>query len=183
MLARLLYEGILTGYLYKYHTYLEIGSFDGEGIAMLSKKFPDKSFYSIDPFVEDGNTINSSGVEKGKSLDKIRNTFIENTKDCKNIIHFDMTSEEFVIKELYENLFIDILFIDGDHSNKGTSTDLTLAILLSKNKRLFVVMDDLYLDGVTTALNHFKITYPGIKVDYFYDNINKVLTTAFFYLS
>jgi hypothetical protein len=37
-------------------SYMEIGSFDGEGIAMLCKKFPDQQFYSIDPFIEDGHT-------------------------------------------------------------------------------------------------------------------------------
>ena len=182
MLAKYLYYGILGESLMDVHTYMEIGSYDGEGIALLSNAFPGKMFYSIDPFIEDGNTINASGVEKGRPLNEIRDIFAENTKNCKNITHFDMTTEEFIKRKLYKDLLVDVLFIDGDHSTESTLIDLSLAMLLSKNNRLFVVMDDLYLDGVVTALDCFKGDHPEVEVKSFYDKINGVYTTAFFYL-
>ena len=181
MLAKHLYYGILAESLslMNLRTYMEIGSYDGEGIALLSNAFPDKMFYSIDPFIEDGNTINSSGGKKGDSLDEIRDLFVKNTRNFKNIIHYDMTSEEFIKRKLYKDLLIDILFIDGDHSVEGTSIDLTLAVLLSKNKHLFVVMDDLYLEGVASALDRFRIDHPEVEIKSNYDTVNKVFTTAY----
>jgi len=43
--------------------FLEIGTFNGMGTSNLAKEFPEKQFYVIDPFIEDGNTgyiVNSS---------------------------------------------------------------------------------------------------------------------------
>ena len=85
MLARQLYEGIITDNLYSNQVYLEIGSYDGEGIAMLSNKFPDKTFYSIDPFIEDGHT-SGNGVGKGDLFTAIREVFYNNTKDCDKLL-------------------------------------------------------------------------------------------------
>ena len=161
---------------------MEIGSYDGEGIAMLSNKYPDKMFYSIDPFIEDGNTSDSSGIKKGCPLSEIRKLFVKNTKALKNITHFDMTTEEFIERDLYRNLLIDLLFIDGDHSEEGTLMDLSLALLLASNKRVFVIMDDLYLDSVVSALHDFEMNYPKVKINYFFDEIRKVYTIACFYL-
>jgi hypothetical protein len=182
MLAKNIYDWILFEKMENAQSYMEVGSFDGEGIAMLSKRFSNKRFYSIDPFIEDGNTVNSTNIKKGEPINEIRKLFLKNTQYCDNIIHFDMTSEEFIKQELYKNMFIDILFIDGDHSDKGTSIDLILAMLLSENKHLFVVIDDLYLDGVIYALDRFRIAHPEIEIKSYFDTINKVYTTAFFYL-
>ena len=35
--------------------YLEIGCFDGYNLAVLAEKFPNKTIYGIDPFINDGN--------------------------------------------------------------------------------------------------------------------------------
>ncbi len=182
MLARNLYCGLLVESLADVDTYMEIGSYDGEGIAMLSRTYPDKKFYSIDPFIEDGNTSNLTCIKKGEPLNEIRDEFIENIRRHRNITYFDMTSGEFIRQELYKNLSVDILFIDGDHSDEGATIDLTLAVLLSKDKRLFVVMDDLYLAGVVSALDRFRIAHPEVEIKCSYDKINSVYTAAFFYL-
>jgi hypothetical protein len=160
MLARKLYEGIIKENLYGCQSYLEIGSYDGEGIAMLSRLFPDKKFYSIDPFIEDGHTWQT---EIGHPMDNIRAAFYYHTNDYSNITHFDMTDKEFAEKELYKTISPDVLFIDGNHSFECVTLDLHLAELFAKNKRLFVVMDDTVLiEGVIKALNEFKERHPEI---------------------
>ena len=162
MLARQLYEGIITDNLYSNQVYLEIGSYDGEGIAMLSNKFPDKTFYSIDPFIEDGHT-SGNGVGKGDLFTAIREVFYNNTKDCDNVFHFDMTDEAFLKGKLYELIEPDVLFIDGNHSFEYVTLDLQLAELFAKKKTLFVVMDDtVNIEGVVTALAEFKLRHPEI---------------------
>ena len=159
MLARTLYEGVIKQNLSNAQAYLEIGSYDGEGIAMLSRLFPDKKFYSIDPFIEDGHTWQA---EIGQPMNHIREAFIRNTKDC-NIVHFDMTDDEFMGRELYKTISPDVLLIDGNHSFECVTLDLHLAELFAKNKRLFVVMDDTVLiEGVVGALNEFKQRHPEI---------------------
>lgn len=162
MLARQLYEGIITENLYGSQVYLEIGSFDGSGIAMLSQQFPHKIFYSIDPFIEDGNTSLATGVGRGNLINQIREEYLQNTKDANNIVHFNMTSEEFIKRELYKTISPDVLFIDGDHSSEGVSIDLSLAALFARNKRIFVVMDDLFNEEVIKALDQFKKDHPEI---------------------
>ncbi len=163
MLARPLYEGILLENLYNVQTYIEIGSFDGEGIAMLSKKFPGKQFYSIDPFIEDGHTSRATGVSIGVSLHGIREHFYSSIKDCENVCHFDMTDEAFLKGRLYNLISPDILFIDGNHSYENVTLDLQLAGLFAKNKKLFVVMDDtVNIEGVVSALDNFKTSHPEI---------------------
>jgi hypothetical protein len=164
MLARQLYEGILLENLYGSQVYLEIGSYDGEGIAMFSKMFPNKTFYSIDPFIEDGHTSRGTGVATGDPLNEIRETFLQNTKDCSNITHFDIKTEEFISRRLYDVVFPNVLFIDGDHSYECVKIDLQLAELLAKKNKLFVVMDDtVNIEGVVKALEEFKARHPEIR--------------------
>jgi hypothetical protein len=164
MLARQLYEGIIIEGMRSGLVYLEIGSYDGEGIALLSKAFPDKIFYCIDPFIEDGHTSAGTKVETGGALDQVKEWFFQNTSGCANIHHFDMTDWEFMKKELHKTIFPDVLFIDGNHSFECVTLDLQLAELFAKNRRLFVVMDDtVNIEGVVKALEDFKARHPEIE--------------------
>jgi hypothetical protein len=179
MLARPLYEGIILENLYNVQIYMEIGSFDGEGIAMLSKKFPDKMFYSIDPFIEDGHTSRGTGVAPGKPLPGIREHFYKSIKDCGNVFHFDMTDEAFIRGRLYNLIYPDILFIDGDHSFESATLDLQLAELFAKSKRLLVIMDDtVNIEGVAKALSEFKTSHLEIVF-----NILPDYGAVYFYMS
>jgi hypothetical protein len=157
MLAAYLYkeaEAFLKAY--PKSNYLEIGSFDGEGIASLCKKFPDRKFYSIDPFLEDGHTSHITKDFRGEFLSLIENKFKENTKTCKNLTHYKITTERF-IDLYYKNLpDIDILAIDGDHSFYGVSTDLLLASIFSRKKPIIVLMDDIDKETVNRALSIFN---------------------------
>jgi hypothetical protein len=161
MLARQLYEGIILEVLRSKKVYLEIGSYDGDGIATLSRMFPKKKFYSIDPFIEDGHTWQA---QIGHPMNHIRAEFVKNTKGCKNITHFDMTDEKFLKKKLYKTISPDVLFIDGNHSFECVTIDLHIAELFAKKKRLFVVMDDtVNIEGVVNALAEFKLRHPEIE--------------------
>jgi hypothetical protein len=161
MLARKLYEGLISEALSSKKVYLEIGSYDGDGIATLSRMFPKKKFYSIDPFIEDGHTWQAP---VGQPMNNIRAEFVKNTKDYKNIIHFDMTDEKFLKKKLYKTISPDVLFIDGNHSYECVTLDLKLAELFAKKKRLYVVMDDtVNIEGVVKALAEFKLRHPEIE--------------------
>jgi hypothetical protein len=161
MLAKQLYEGLINDNLHDSHAYLEIGAYDGEGVAMLSKRFLDIQFYCIDPFIEDGHTW--QGV-KGEPIDNIRKLFLQNTQLCPNVTHFDMTSEEFLNREFYKTISPDVLFIDGNHSYECVTLDLKLAELFAKKKRLYVVMDDtVNIEGVVRALAEFKLRHHEIE--------------------
>ena len=161
MLAEALYNGVISRLLQenKEFNFLEIGSYHGDGIKMLSNKFPDRKFYSIDPFIEDGFTEQWSHKLKGESLQDIRIIFEQNIADKHNVRHFDMTTEEFIKNELYKDISVDILFIDGDHSFEGATLDLSLAVLLAEGKTIYVIMDDLQHETVFRAVDQFKETH------------------------
>lgn len=179
MLAKGLYRGLLYEILDKNPSfdYMEIGSFDGEGIVFLSKKFPGRKYYAIDPFIEDGHTRQKTHTKKGLKIDYIRNKFVKNVNGSEIITHYDMTSKEFMDKELYNTISPDILFIDGDHSFEGATLDLSLAMLFANKKRLFVVMDDTQHKSVMEAVQTFASEYPKVQL-----NFMKYLPSVYFYL-
>ena len=76
------------------YSYLEIGSWDGSGIADLAVNFPNQFFFSIDPFIEDGDV--RSGYTKGEKMLSVKDKFLKNTKDIKNIINFEISSKDFL---------------------------------------------------------------------------------------
>lgn len=156
MLAVNAYKSIIFDSVRGSGSYLEIGSYDGEGIAMLSNAFPDKKFYSIDPFIEDGNTSAGTGVKKGDAIGNIRKAFLSNTSECLNLYHFDITSLEFIKEGLYDKIDVDVIFIDGDHSFEAAFMDLNLALLFSMNKNIIVIMDDYYNEEVNKAVELFN---------------------------
>jgi hypothetical protein len=147
-------------------TYLEVGSFDGEGIAFLCKRFPERIFYAIDPFIEDGHTEALTHVSKGIPITAIREQFLFNTKDCKNLVHFEMTSQEFIDKHLYQDLDIKVYLIDGDHSYEGATVDFKLAELLHTSHPLHIIVDDTHKPSVVAAIKDFAETHQNAEVAY-----------------
>ena len=161
MLSKHLYRGILPKLLRENPkaNYLEIGAFDGEGVALLCKTFPDRMFYAVDPFIEDGNTVHTTHANKGDSILSIKQDFLYNTRACKNLTYFDMTSAKFFNKNLYNVFSIDILFIDGDHSFEGLSLDLSLAAAFAAKNPIHVVADDIDMLEVQQGLEIFAQKY------------------------
>ena len=136
--------------------YMEIGSFDGEGIAELCKSFPDSKFYSVDPFIEDGYTDHITLKTRGEKIDFIKRKFNHNTKGLKNLTHFPVESRYFMTRFKNNIPDIHILFIDGDHAFESCRIDLNIALQLSRKNSLIVFMDDLCKDSVKAALTMFR---------------------------
>jgi hypothetical protein len=135
--------------------YMEIGSFDGEGIAMLCNKFPERKFYAIEPFIEDGNTSHITGIEKGNDLQIVRESFIKNIKDCTNLQHIEQSTIDYMIISGQNKVKfpdIGILLIDGDHSYDAVQHDLMFAWYLAENHPIIVIMDDINNPGVHKAI-------------------------------
>ena len=168
MLAKFIYKHVLEKVLRKYRngSFMEIGSFDGEGILAISRIHPDRTFYSIDPFIEDGNTTQKTNKKRGQKLDDIQAKFIANTKKRKNIVHVNMTTKQFIDEKLYEGINVSVLFIDGNHAYKSVLIDLSLASLLATNNKVCVVMDDVSYSGVKKALAKFRETNKITNVHY-----------------
>jgi hypothetical protein len=164
MLATVLYNGIILDKMRDCKVYFEIGSYDGEGITMLGSRYPEKFFYSLDPFIEDGHTAAVTGVQKGGKLSGIRETFLARIKDRENIVHFDMTDNEFIEGKVYDLISPDVMFIDGDHSYEHVALDLRIAEILASKNPLWVIMDDtVNIEGVVRALNEFKEAHLDIN--------------------
>jgi hypothetical protein len=142
--------------------YFEIGVYNGDGCYELSKQYPNKTIFCVDPFIEDGWTNWQTRLEKGKPLLSQRDRALTYFKERSNIKFFEMTSEEF-FKNLTDQDTIDYnisyVFIDGDHSYEGASNDYKLAMKLIGNKEGIVVMDDTVIPGVAQAINEFKEMY------------------------
>lgn len=162
----------LGDHLYRYVTsqldsfpgnYLEIGVFNGDGFSSIANKFPNKTCYAIDPFIEDGHTEHTSGLVRGDSLSKQKENFIANTQSLKNIVHFQVTSVDFYnqLDSLQiEQMDISIILIDGSHHYNDVINDCKLSVkLLSNRKSGLIIFDDLHVEGVRQAYDEFCNEY------------------------
>jgi len=91
---------------------LEIGSFEGYSANIFNEIFPNSKIYCVDPFLP---------YSEQPSLDfnKIENNFDINTKNI-NIKKFKMFSSDFFKNN---NLFFDIIYIDGSHKAEDVFLD------------------------------------------------------------
>ena len=154
MLATYIYDYLLNKLSSISGSYLEIGIYDGEGIAMLAKKYPDKILYCIDPFIDDGCTTHISGVDKGGALVKIRDAALKNISDYKNIILFEVLSNKF-----NQHLpGIECILIDGDHSYEECCNDFELSMRLL-NEGGLLIFDDMQVEGVSNSVKLFETKY------------------------
>ena len=145
--------------------YLEIGVFDGEGLAMIANNFPEKIIYGVDPFMEDGNTTHITSISRDNKLDFIEKQARYNTLPYRNACLFVMTSKEF--GQFYPkvtNAFDDIsaVFIDGSHWYDDVTYDYHLAVSIINGKKGIVAFDDLLIPDVNKAYNEFLTIYKDI---------------------
>lgn len=116
-----------------YKTYLEIGSYAGGSMSLMSShKFPTKC-YTVDIGYPMSQDIVENNVKKFKNPNSSFKYFKGNSQDKKII---DAVRNE--VKE------IDILFIDGDHSKIGVLSDFANYSDLV-NDGGYIIFDD-YLD-------------------------------------
>jgi hypothetical protein len=159
---------ILSGQVYDYvctelpkieGNYFEIGVFNGDGFARVAKENLEKKCYAVDPFIEDGHTNASSGINTGSYMTQQKENFLKNTKDLDNITLFDMTSTEFanqLIDQLVNDMNISVVTIDGSHHYEHVVKDFDIAARLLNNLGGQIVVDDTDVIGVSQAFNEFK---------------------------
>lgn len=135
--------------------YLEIGVYDGLVISTLAQKFPDRQFYGVDPFIEDGYTSgHNGGIQPGQPLTKQKENAISNLVSCQNAKLFVMPSIEFRETTDVSTMDICAVLIDGNHHAPHVDNDFRLAIkALTQGGIMYV--DDLYLSDVTQACLDF----------------------------
>lgn len=137
--------------------YLEIGVFEGFMLRELSEMYPDKIFYGIDPFIEDGNTSGHNGVPAGEFMHDQCNMAHLNVDERENIQLFQETSRSWAASktdEELERMHVTAMFVDGNHSYEDALHDLFLAKRLLHNGG-FVYVDDAGLPTVKKALDEF----------------------------
>ncbi len=136
--------------------YLEIGVYDGDMLKDFAKRWPDKTFYGIDPFMSCKDTTDHTGVTIGEHMDAQRESALNNFKGVSNIVFFEVTSRLFMEtmnQDTLDAMNVDVVYVDGDHSYGDTLNDLWLAARLITNGLIYV--DDIQLPNVKRAMEHF----------------------------
>lgn len=144
--------------------YLEIGVFNGDSIAALARAFPDSHIYGIDPFVEDGCTTHTTGVQRHESMPTQRTNTYLNIQDLPNVDLFEMFSSDFartLTPEVAAALNVSYVLIDGSHHYADVMVDVHLAMQLIGDKPGAIVFDDVNLPGVGQAYQEFLTVYAG----------------------
>ena len=153
----------IKGYLQ--HTdrnYLEIGVFNGDSIALLAKQYPEKKIYAVDPFIEDGNTCNHTGVEQGQTMPTQRENTYNNIQDLDNITLHEITSIEFgkmLTDDMIKQMNIGCILIDGSHHYEDVIADAHLAMRLIGDEIGAIIFDDVRLPGVNRAYQEWTNIY------------------------
>lgn len=145
--------------------YFEIGSFNGVGTAMLAKHYVDKIIYAVDPFIEDGYTVDASGQEQGNEMLAQREAFAQHTNGLENVVLFETTSSQFadiLTDEMIGSMNVQWVFIDGSHHYDDVVIDSDLAVRLIDKKPGVIVFDDMAHPDVRKAYEEFIVTYAGI---------------------
>ena len=136
--------------------YLEIGVWEGDMLRDFAERWPQKTFYGIDPFLSDCDTTGHTGVPIGQSLDAHRVKANENFNLCPNIEFFEQTSESFSMEHTnaqLEEMNISVVYVDGSHTCKNTLIDLDIAARAVKEGLIYV--HDYDLPAVLQATNLF----------------------------
>lgn len=150
--------------------HLDIGVFDGDGMASLAAAYPDKTIYGIDPFIEDGNTTQLTDVERGGEMVKQEERTVSRLEPYKNTFLNIMTSKEFLdllTPETINIMNINSVFVDGSHWYEDVLTDAELAFKLIGNNKGMITFDDLNNPDVKKAYDEILITYKELITEIF----------------
>lgn len=159
--------------------YFEIGVFNGTGLAEVAREHPSIKCYAVDPFIEDGHTVASSGVGQGSKMSVQLANCLANIKDLDNVILHQVTSKEFfntLTKEQITEMNIGIAVIDGNHHYEHVVNDLKLCLALLENRSGRIVVDDTDVEDVKRAYTEFIQTHQDrIKEDVAAEGATRVL--------
>lgn len=142
--------------------YLEIGVFEGVMLRELATTFPNKMFYGIDPFIEDGHTTgHNGGYPRGETTVNQMRLAHENVDNLPNVKLFQQTSRSFFDEkggvELWD-MDVSFVFIDGDHSYEEARNDLFNSVRLLPRGGVMVVDDD-ELPSVKQAIGELILAH------------------------
>lgn len=138
--------------------YCEIGIFEGDSLSQLAKMYPEKRFYGIDPFIEDGHTSHITSVARGQTMNQQKQRTIQNIDGLQNLLIFQMTSSQFsknINEETIAALNIDWVLVDGSHHYDDVCVDIILAMYLIGDKPGGIIFDDLHQLDVKLAYDKF----------------------------
>jgi hypothetical protein len=153
------------------YNYLEIGVFNGDSIAALARNNPNKTIYGVDPFLEDGYTTHTTGVNRHEFMPEQQRNTLNNIEGLSNVTLFEMTSESFaavLTDELVADMNVAWVLIDGSHHYADVQIDVDLALRLIGDRPGGIVFDDLNLPDVDRARRYFIDKY-GSQTDHAVD--------------
>jgi predicted O-methyltransferase YrrM len=138
--------------------YLEIGLFNGFGFATIANENPHIKFVGVDPFIEDGHTIGTSGATAGSRISQQQASCEHHIADLTNVELNIMTSHEFLqslTKEKIDAYNIGTVIIDGNHHYEYVVNDYKLAMMVIDHRPGVIVFDDIAVSGVSQAYQEF----------------------------
>ena len=156
ILSRDSYEALLMEIPKYMGNYLEIGVYEGDMLKDFAERWSEKTFYGIDPFLSDPDTIGHHGVPVGETLHEQKYKAYENWKGINNITFFETTSKRFLEtmdQDTLDEMKVSVVYVDGSHSYDDTLTDLTLAGKCIRQGLIYV--DDSGLPEVAMAMHYF----------------------------
>lgn len=134
-------------------TYLEIGSYVGSSASLILSHKYKTNVICVDPCCLSSNHYNVSKKQYDILLENLNNINTKNKFDILKNYSCDNEVKNYLIKN---NIKIDILFIDGDHSYQGVINDWNNYIEYV-NKGGFIIFDDyndsIYCPDVKIAVN------------------------------
>lgn len=119
---------------------VEIGSYLGASSLVMSRANKNNTLYCID-------TWNNDAMSEGKW--DTMNSFLHNTRHCKNIVPLRMWSTEAI--SVIPKQF-DMIFIDGDHSYDGVKKDIDLYFPRLKSGGIITMHDFGWAEGVQQVI-------------------------------
>jgi hypothetical protein len=160
-------DKILSGHVYNLvgqsltqspYNYLEIGVFNGVGFSAIAKHFQNKKCYAVDPFIEDGHTVDCSNVNTGEAMAPQKTSALMYVSECPNASIEIVTSHQFLEElttEKIKHLNIGVVLIDGNHNYDFVVNDYELALRVIDNKEGYIIFDDADKPDVAQAFNEF----------------------------
>lgn len=139
----------------------ELGVFRGDFSKILLDTLQPEELFLVDIFP----SVMCSGDKDGnnmlyENLEEYYPKLLETYKDNKNVKIVKSTTQDF-LTSLPDN-FLDIVYIDADHSYEGVKRDLELSLKKVKPDGIIAGHDYLYMrenDGVSRAVDEFCKTY------------------------
>ena len=158
MFCKPAYELVYSNLNARPFNYLEIGVFDGDSIGGIAKNHPEYKIYGIDPFLEDGYTVDHTRVNANEHMPVQQANTYKNIQGLTNVVLFETTSKDFadtLTDKMVNDMNVGWVLIDGSHHYEDVIIDINLAIRLIGHKPGVIIFDDVNIEGVNKAYLEF----------------------------